>query len=152
MSEKNTLFLSSAMRRPLKPHLKKNARIIMILGEVRNWTTRSTLIVRSERTGNVRIAINLKNNPTYSRSPESYFFRTAITTSYTGISQETGGDGAALCRPRFFCSPLTRHCSLIHSSPLNPKPEPLTQRAAHGGRYTVQRGRSASESTKGGIR
>lgn len=35
---------------------------------------------------------------------------------------------------------------------LNPKTEPLTQRAAHGGRYTVQRGRSASESTKGGIR
>lgn len=40
----------------------------------------------------------------------------------------------------------------VLSPELNPKTEPLTQRAAHGGRYTVQRGRSASESTKGGIR
>ena len=55
--------------------------------------------------------------------------------------------------PGFFvCHPLYNRRSLIHSPHLNPKTEPLTQRAAHGGRYTVQRGRSASESTKGGIR
>ena len=55
-----------------------------------------------------------------------------------------------ICLPRIFCPPLARRCSLMRSPELNPKTEPLTQRAAHGGRYTVQRGRSASESTKGG--
>ena len=54
-----------------------------------------------------------------------------------------------ICLPRIFCPPLARRCSLMRSPELNPKTEPLTQRAAHGGRYTVQRGRSASESTKG---
>ena len=44
---------------------------------------------------------------------------------------------------------MTHRCSLIRSPELNSKTEPLAQRAAHGGRYTVQRGRSASESTKG---
>ena len=48
-----------------------------------------------------------------------------------------------ICRPRIFLSfidaPLFPNTSPPH---LNPKIEPLTQRAAHGGRYTVQRGRS----------
>ena len=57
-----------------------------------------------------------------------------------------------ICRPRIFLPSVDAPLFPDALPELNPKTEPLTQRAAHGGRYTVQRGRSMSESTKGGIR
>ena len=42
-----------------------------------------------------------------------------------------------ICLPRIFCPPLARRCSLMRSPELNPKTEPLTQRAAHGFRQDL---------------